>query len=95
MDQALDLKRKFHVAAAVEALAGSTLVWLELRELRFPEPQHVGFNLADAGHVANLEVEAVGDRWRVLDALPGELRGHSVVESVAKSAGGFAALKAV
>ena len=80
VNQALDLKSHLDVAPPIKALAGSALVWLELGKLRLPEPQDVGLNFADAGDVANLEVEAIGDRGRFLDALPGELRGHSVGE---------------
>ena len=84
--EALDFERQFHVAPSIETLAGATLVWLELGKLSFPETQHVGFNFANTGYVPNFEVEAVGDRGRFLDALPGELRGHSVVEGVANCA---------
>ncbi len=73
MNEALDFERQFHVAPAVEALAGATFVWLELRKLRLPEPQHVGFNFADTGYVANLEVEAVGDRRAVLGRASGRV----------------------
>ncbi len=76
MHQVLDLQGQFHVAAAVEPLAGSALVGFELGKLRLPKAQDVGFHGADAGHIANLEVEAIGDRWRVEGALLGKLHGH-------------------
>ena len=65
-----------HFATAIEALAGSTLARFELRKLRFPKPQDVGFDFADAGDVTDFEVETVGDRGRLIGALMGELRGH-------------------
>ena len=61
VDQALDFKHQFDIAAAIEALAGSALVGLELGKLRLPKAQDIGFDAADAGYIANLEVEAVGD----------------------------------
>ena len=65
VDEALDLEGSLNIAAAIEALAGATLVWLELRKLGFPKAQHIGFDFADASNVANLEVEAIGDGGRV------------------------------
>jgi hypothetical protein len=72
MYQLLDANGKLDLAAAIEALAGSTFVGLEGRELGFPESQDVGFDTADAGNVANAEVEPVGDlRRRWLGTLSG------------------------
>ena len=79
VDQALDLQNQLDIAAAIKPLAGSALVGLELRKLRLPEAQDVGFELADAGHIANFEVETVGDCWRMIVTLVGELRGHGVM----------------
>jgi hypothetical protein len=77
VDQAFDLQGQLNVATAVKALAGSAFVGLELGKLRLPKAQDVGLELADAGHISNLEVETVGDRGRVEGALVGKLRGHS------------------
>jgi hypothetical protein len=44
--------------------------------LRLPESQHVGFDLADARDIADLEVETVGYCRLFLNALGGQLRGH-------------------
>ena len=71
MNQSLDLEGEFHIAAAVEPLAGAAFVGLELGELRLPESQDLGLDLADARDVANLEIETVRDRGRFEGALPG------------------------
>jgi hypothetical protein len=80
MNQALDLDGHLDIAAAIEPLAGSALVGLELRELGLPKTKDVSFDLADAGYVANFEIETVGDegqvRGRDESALCGERRGH-------------------
>jgi len=78
MDEALYFQNQFDFAAAVEALAGSTLVGLELGKLRLPKAQDVGFKAADIGDVANLEIEAVGDYRCFEGALWGELCGHGL-----------------
>jgi hypothetical protein len=65
VDQVLDLQGEFNVVAAIEALTSSTFVGLELWKLGLPKAQDIGFDAADAGHIANLEVEAVGDLGRV------------------------------
>jgi len=80
VDQALDFQGQFDVRAAVKPLAGSTLIGLELGKLRLPETQNIGLDVADAGHVANFEVEAVGDRGRVEVAFFRERHGHGEVE---------------
>ena len=71
MDQMLDLQSQLNIAAAVEPLAGSALVGFELRKLRLPKAQDIGFDATDAGDVANLEVEAVRDCGRFKGALWG------------------------
>ena len=76
VDEALDLESHLDIAPAVEALTGAALAGLELRKLRFPEPQDVGFDFADASYVANLEIETVRDSGLFVDALGGQLRGH-------------------
>lgn len=76
VQEALDLEDKFDVAAAVKALAGAALVGLELGELGFPEAEDVGLDGANAGDVADFEVEAVGDDRRLRCVFPGNLRCH-------------------
>src|SRR6202044_893078 len=76
VDEAFDLESHLDVAAAIEALACAALAGLELRKLRLPKAEDVGFNLADAGYVANFEIETVWDDRRFVDALGGKLRGH-------------------
>jgi hypothetical protein len=74
--EALDLESHLDIAATIESLAGAALARFELRELRLPEPQDVGFDFANAGYVANFEIETVWNRGLFVDALGGELRGH-------------------
>jgi hypothetical protein len=57
----LDAQGGLDVLAAVEALAGAALVGLELGELGLPEAQHVGGQGEQPSHVADAEVELVGD----------------------------------
>jgi hypothetical protein len=70
-DQMLDLQSQLNVITAVKPLAGSTFIGLELVELRLPKAQDIGLNATDARHIANLEVEAVGDDRRVKVAILG------------------------
>ena len=77
VDQMLDPQSKFHVAAAVKTLARAALVGFELGKLRLPKAQDIGLDSAKFRHVANLEVEAVGDRGRVKGAFFGLLQSHS------------------
>lgn len=81
--EALDFQRQFYIAAAVEALASAALVGFELRELRLPKSQNVGFHLADASHVSDLEVETVRDRGCFNSAFAGKLCSHSGGEAAA------------
>ena len=74
--EAFDLESHLDIATTIESLAGATLARFELRELRLPEPQDVGFDFANAGYVANFEIETVWNRGLFVDALGGELRGH-------------------
>lgn len=61
VEEGLDAERHFDVAAAVEALAGASLIGLELRELAFPEAEDVGGDFAEFCYLADAEVEFVGD----------------------------------
>ena len=76
VDEALDLESHLDIAPAVEALTGAAFVGLELGKLRLPEAENVGFKAADACNVANLEIEAIGDRGRFRCALVRKLTGH-------------------
>jgi len=60
-DEVLDPQGQLDVMAAIEPLAGSTFIGLELGKLRLPKTQDIGLEATDARHIANLEVEAVGD----------------------------------
>jgi hypothetical protein len=73
VNEPLDFEGEFDIAATVEALPGTALVGLELRKLRLPEPQDIGFYATDAGDVSDLEIEAVGDGGRVDSAFSGEV----------------------
>jgi hypothetical protein len=61
VEKRLDVESGFYVAAAVEALAGSAFVGLELREFALPEAEDVGWNVAELGDFADTEVEFVRD----------------------------------
>jgi hypothetical protein len=73
VNEALDFECKFDLTAPIEALAGSTLVGLELGKLSFPETKDVRFDGADTGYIPNLEVQAIRDVGRVDNALAGKL----------------------
>lgn len=61
VEELLDAKGHFDIAAAVEALAGSALVGFELGEFTLPEAQDVGWNVAEFGDFADAEVKLVRD----------------------------------
>jgi len=65
VEEALDVEGHLDVALAVEALAGASLVGLELGEFSLPEAQNIGRNIAEAGYVADAEVELVRDGNRL------------------------------
>jgi hypothetical protein len=73
VNEALDFECKFDLAAPIEALAGSTLVGLELGKLSFPETKDVWFDSTDAGYIPDLEIQAIRDVGRVDNALAGKL----------------------
>jgi len=70
-DETLDLQGQLNVMAAIKPLAGSTLVGFELGKLRLPKTQNISLDATDAGHIANFEIEAVGDDRRVKVAILG------------------------
>jgi hypothetical protein len=82
VDQVLDLQDQFNIFAAIESLAGSTFVGLEQGKQRLPKAQDIGFEAADAGYIADFEVEAVGDFGRVEGAILGKLHSHGEGEQV-------------
>ena len=59
VDQVFDLQGQLDIMTPVEPLAGSALVGFKLRKLRLPKAQDIGFNFADSGYIADLEVETV------------------------------------
>jgi hypothetical protein len=61
VEQALDAQSHLDVSLAIQALAGATFVWLELRELCLPETEHVGGDVTELGYIADTEVELVRD----------------------------------
>ena len=67
VEETLDAKRHFNVAAAVETLSGAAFVGFELRKLTLPEAEDVGGNVAEFGDFTDAEVELVRDvrpGWR-------------------------------
>jgi len=77
INQALDLERDLNITSTVKALAGSTFIWFQLGELRFPKTKHVGFDFADTGDIPDLEIETVRDCGCFNGALRGRMRCHS------------------
>jgi hypothetical protein len=71
VDKLLDPQGDLDIAAAIEPLASSTLVGFELGKLRLPKAQDIGLDFADARHITDLEVKAVGDRGLVKGAVFG------------------------
>jgi hypothetical protein len=76
MNEALDLECQLDLSTAIETLACSAFVRLELGKLGFPEAKDIGFNGADAGYVPDLEVQAIRDGGRVDNALSGKISCH-------------------
>ncbi len=72
VNQLFDLERQLHVTTAIKPLPCSALVRLKLRKLRFPESQNIGLDTAKLRNVANLEIKTIGDRGRLVGALPGK-----------------------
>jgi hypothetical protein len=61
VEEGFDAKSHFDVALAIETLAGTAFMGLELGELALPEPQDVGWDVAEFGDFAYAEVEFVRD----------------------------------
>jgi hypothetical protein len=76
MEETPDTQGELHFAFPVEALAGTTFAGAELRELGFPEAEHVGFNAAEPGHFTDTEIELIGDNHFLWGAALGCVSGH-------------------
>ena len=76
VNQVFDSESDLNVPPPVKPLPRSALVGLQLRKLRLPESQHIRLHAADSGHIANLEIETVRNRGKVVGALLGKLRSH-------------------
>jgi hypothetical protein len=67
IEEAFDAQSHFNIAAAIETLPGAPFVGFELRKLALPEPQDLGWNVAESGDFTDAEVELVRDvgpgRW--------------------------------
>src|ERR1035438_4003354 len=61
VEQLLDAQHILHVTLTIHSLPSAALDRLELRELRFPEAQHVSRETAKAGDFTDTEVELVRD----------------------------------
>jgi hypothetical protein len=61
VEEAFNSEGHLDIAAAIEALAGSAFVRLELREFALPEAEDVGRNVAESSDFADAEVEFVRD----------------------------------
>ena len=51
----------FYIPSPVHALPGAAFHRLELRELGFPEAQHVGREPAQNSHFADAEIQLIGN----------------------------------
>ena len=56
VEETLNPQRHLDVAAAIEALAGTAFVRLELGELALPEAKDVGRDITESGNFADAEV---------------------------------------
>jgi hypothetical protein len=61
VEEGFDAENHLDVAAAVEALAGSAFVGLELGEFTLPEAEDIGRQVAEFGDFADTEVELIRD----------------------------------
>ena len=61
VEEAFDAQSHFNIAAAIETLPGAPFVGFELRKLAFPEPQDIGWNIAELGDFTDAEVKLVRD----------------------------------
>ena len=57
----LDPQNRFHVLAAVHALAGIALHRFQLRKFGFPKTQNVRRQMAEFRDLSNAEIKLVGD----------------------------------
>src|SRR5207247_659549 len=61
VEEAPDLEQRLDVLAAVEAMPGARLAGPQDAELALPVAQHIRLDVEQARHLADLEVELVGD----------------------------------
>src|SRR6185437_1178279 len=61
VEQFLDPQNAFNILAAIHPLAGAAFNRLQLRELRFPKSQHIGWQLTKRGDFPNAEVQPLGN----------------------------------
>jgi hypothetical protein len=61
VEEAFDAESHFDIAAAIEALASAPFVGFELRKLALPEPQDIGWNVAELSDFTYAEVKLVRD----------------------------------
>ena len=78
VNEALDLHRHLHVAAAIEPLAGSAFIRLELGKLRLPKSEDVCLHAAELSDISNFEVKTIRDRRWLVGALPVGLCSHNI-----------------
>ena len=57
-----DAHNIFDIATTVHALTGAAFHWLQLREFRLPETQHVSGQAAQASDLADPKVKLLGDQ---------------------------------
>jgi hypothetical protein len=77
VEETFDAESHLHIALAIEALAGATLIGAELGELTLPETEDVGRDLAKAGYFANPEVKLVWDLRRACGTTDWSGRRHA------------------
>jgi len=81
MDQLLDAQRQLDFATAVEPLSGAALVGLEVGKLRLPEAENIRLDAADAGNLADPEVEPVRNFRRRGREFFGGLPSHTTLQN--------------
>src|SRR6185437_3343976 len=61
VEQFLDAQNAFNILAPIHPLPGAAFNRLQLRELRFPKSQHIGWQLTKRGDFPNAEVQPLGN----------------------------------
>ena len=78
VEELLDSKNRFNVLLAIHALPGAALDRLQLREFRFPEPQHIGRQPAKIGNFADTKIKLVGNNDFIPVRFGLQLGTHSI-----------------